>query len=181
MRKHIFGFALFSFIVGVAVAVSGWLAFKSVSIHTFELRSDAPQTKQWDYCMKDRFKKSAYPNAKIEQAVLDVNTKQLTTFLSLNPRAETEEVSSAVALHFFVKNGRATRYLATENIWMNSAFDSEKESVLSSLEWLDNLESFDNLYVVPELNDNRVSYKKNPPRFDSANAAPVLLSKGKNF
>jgi hypothetical protein len=178
MTKHIFGFTLFSFIVGVAIAVSGWLAFKTVTVNVFEVNKTPPPTY---YCPNQKFKNSDV-DVKIEQAVLDVNTKQLKTFLWLNPRARTDNVYDAVRLHFFVKNEKETRYLETEDIWVNSAFDAKKESVLSSLKWLDKLESFDNLYVVPQMiDDGYINYKTNPPRFDSLNAAPVLLSKGKIF
>jgi hypothetical protein len=180
MNKHVFGFALFSFIVGVAIAVSGWLAFKTVSVNVFEVNKTS-RFEDRNYCPNQKFKNSG-ADVKIEQAVLDVNTKQLKTFLWLNPSVRTGNAYDAVRLHFFVKNEKETRYLETEDIWVKSAFDSKKESVLSSLKWLDKLESFDNLYVVPQtIDDSYVNYKTNPPRFDSLNAAPVLLSKGRNF
>ncbi|HEX8735879.1 MAG TPA: hypothetical protein VF721_11175 [Pyrinomonadaceae bacterium] len=177
MNKHIFGFALFSFIVGVAIAVSGFLAFKTVKVNVFEVNK-TPRFEDRNYCRKEKFKNYGDADVKVEQAVLDVNTKQLKTFLWLNPRVKAEK-NYLIALNFFVKNEKQTRHVKTELISANSAFDWEKEAILSSLGWLEKLESYDNLYVVAEVEGSRANYKSQ--LFDYENAAPVLLSKGKDF
>lgn len=192
MKKHVFGFALFSFIVAVAVVVGNLPAFEPASVHLIDSYEE-PQPRY--FCKKRQSRNYDYQNAKIEQAVLDLKTKQLKISLSLPSQsgaAAAEEKSYTLALHYFVKNGSETRFLKTQNNYLNSAFDTENEWLLTSSEWLDALESYDNLYIVPEIKENvsvnSFSVKggdsinpKNQPRFDYSTAAPVLLSRGKDF
>jgi hypothetical protein len=179
MRKHVFGFAIFSFIVGATVLISRLLFFPVAEpeFHVIENQSSSPRkTSCW---MRDT-RKFEKPKVKIEQAVLDLKTKQLKTFVALQPQIETDKYQT-VLLHFFVKDGGKTRYLSSEDVWVKGTFDAKNEAILTSLKWLDESESYDNLYVVPELENDKIDYKENSPAFDYSNAAPVLLSKGKGF
>ncbi|MDQ3798760.1 MAG: hypothetical protein M3384_04865 [Acidobacteriota bacterium] len=194
MKKHAFGFALFSFIVAVAVVVSNLLAFEPANVHLTDSYEE-PQPRY--FCKKKQTRRNYdFQNAKIEQAVLDLETKQLRVSFSLPPQSGVaergEEKSYTLALHYFAKNGSETRFLKTQNNYLNSAFDTEKEWLLTSSEWLDTLESYDNLYIVPEIRENAsvnsLSVKggnrtnpKKQPRFDYSTAAPVLLSGDRDF
>jgi hypothetical protein len=133
-------------------------------------------------------------SVKITQAVFDSKTEKLKLELfvqsdvksSRNIKASFKNIR--VALHFFVKDGDSTRYLATENL-IDEEMDkvnvdlSEGGSVkitfltTSSYDWLGNLNSRENLYVIPELTSNANTYGDYTPVFDEANATPVTLAR----
>jgi hypothetical protein len=180
MNKHIFGFALFGFIVGIAVAASNLLFIELPNPQeVFESKSPEPRT----FCnlrAKKTIWENSASNVKIEQAVFDLETKQLKTFLTFRPQHKTHE-RVVFALHFFVKDGKTSRYLATEQVSLNSDSDYQRAEVLTSLTELENLNSRDNLYIVPEYASDWSNYKNNPPSFNYSTAVPVLLSKGKGY
>jgi hypothetical protein len=178
MKKHIFGFAIFSFIIGATILISRMLFFPAEPIfHVIEIES--PSARKTSCWMRDA-RKVEKPKVKIEQAVLDVKTKQLKTSVALHPRLEANAYST-VLLHFFIKDGGKTRYLASEDVWVKGTFDAKNEAILTSLKWLDESKSYENLYVVPEIETDVIDYKENSPVFDYSTAAPVLLSEGKDF
>jgi phage-related protein len=184
MKKHIFGFAVFSFIVAVTVIISSFLIFKTPAVQVNQ--PSVPHYSGKTYCWKYKQQRESEPVAarketarvKIEQSVLDLKTKQLKTFLSVRPQRGSEAGENyTVALHFFVKDGKSSRYVSTETVWVNSLFDSEKESLLTSLKWFENLDAQDNLYIVPEIADGWKDYKQAQPIFDNSSAASVLIKR----
>lgn len=180
MKKHIFGFAIFSFIVGAAIVISSFLFSTVPEMKGFPVITEQTQQSRKTSCFMRDYRQHENNKVKIQQAVLDLKTKQLKTFISLPPGIEADKYRTVV-LHFFVKDVGQTRYISSEEIWVKGSFDAENEALLTSLDWLDKSASYDNLYVVPEINSRLTNYSKNPPSFDVSKASPVLLSKGKGF
>jgi hypothetical protein len=196
MKKHVFGFALFSFIVAVAVVIGNLPAFEPANVHLTDSYEE-PQPRH--FCSKKKPRSYDFSYAKIEQIVFDVKTKQMKIAFSPQMRSDdaADDKSYTLRLHYFVKNGSETSFLKTQDIYVKSALDAENEWILTSSLWLDNLESYDNLYIVPEIKENvsvnsfsvkhdgdessRKNYESKKPRFDYATAVPVLLSRGKDF
>lgn len=179
MKKHIFGFAIFSLIVGVTVLISKLLSFAVTETDVYMIKNQ-PQEERRTYCRMRDYRSFEKPKVKIDQAVLDLKTKQLKTYVSLMPQIEADKYRT-VLLHFFVKDGGKTRYLSSEDIWVKGSFEAQNEAILTSLKWLDESESYDNLYIVPEIENDKTNYKNLSPVFDYSTAVPVLLSKGKGF
>ena len=130
--------------------------------------------------------KNKQTSPKITQAIFDSRTHKLETELFLHSDVKsTEDIK--LALHFFVKDGNSTRYLATEDLTdkkvdMKGTFDMSERMTKNSfdvtvpLEWLDDLKSRENLYVVPEIISYTNNYKNYTPVFDELNATPVTLA-----
>lgn len=177
MKKHIFGFAIFSFIIGATVLVSGLLATMFCSGSPVLLKTNYAESERKTYCNMKRSQRYGTEKIKIEQAFLDQNNRELKTFIALKNSGKDSDPYT-VALHFFTKNGDQTRFVATENVYFETGLKNN-ETTLKSLSWTDKLETTDNLYVQPEATWGLTKYKGIPPGFDQTNAAPVLLSRGK--
>jgi len=182
MNQNVFGVILFSFIVGLTVLVSAFF----VPLPTPPAVYERPVTVKNTYSCSRQTRAAVHQSApagissvKVTQAVLNQLTNQLNTeFLVKRENQQTEDVR--VALHFFVKNGRTTQYLATETINVKPEFDENGKAnhdVLSSFKWLDDLEQRDNLYVIAESQLNYNRNKNVEPVFNAANATSVLLMK----
>ena len=188
MRKHIVGFIIFNFIVGTSLIVAAFFyqkpKFESVVITP--VTSETYTRSCWKG--KSRFINNT-TSAKVTQAIFDSKTQELKTELFVQADDEKSLKTTEVALHFFVKDGNSTRYLATENLTnrngvMKDSFDMSDYKnmkatflVNSSYEWLDDLESRENLYVVPEIIQNAPLYDDYTPEFDELNATPVTLAR----
>lgn len=167
MKKHIIGFAIFSVIVGTAILVKSILYVPEVKNYTY---TSVTKTSCWK--MKQEASKDTPPI--VRQAVLDLNTKQIDWELKV-PRNE-----SSVALHFFVNDSRGARYLETVFAPRSAASDGNLEFTSSYL-WLDNLGSYQNLYVVPEtISGAGFRMKDFQPKFNEQNATSVILYSGKS-
>ncbi len=174
MNRHIFGFILFSLIVGVSAIIYNFFFAPLAAIQPVYVFEN--QTQPRNYFHSEKFKRPGKTNAEVVQAVFDQNTSQMDVDLFLDRKNNSmDEV--AVRLDFFVKDGIKTRFLASEEILLPQFdFDNEStESVTLSYEWLNDLESVENLYVVPQTIRNADSYSETTPRFDKANAMPVTV------
>jgi len=172
MKKHIIGFTLFSIIVGTAAFI--YAMFNVVNVEEVFAPAYTP-TYQRNSCwkMKRDFKESNVGSPVIRQAVLDLKTKQL------NWELATPQPNSKIALHFFIKDESGTRYINSA-LAPESGFENGVVKATSSYLWLDNLDSYENLYVIAEIT-SRSDYKNknNQPKFDQAKATSVLLYSGK--
>jgi hypothetical protein len=194
MKKHLFGFALFSLIVGATAF--GYAMFKKVRVDEVPAPAQYETYSSTKSCwkMKRELREAKLDSPKINQAVFNVDTKEF------NLRLETPETSSSVALHFFVKDKKGARYVASEQILGVVGRDDLLEKIdsrtidekglneikvtgsYSSLDnlGLDNLGPYENLYVVAEFASAAKLYKRNyQPEFDAAKAVPVLIDSGK--
>jgi len=165
MKKHIFGLAVFSFIVGAAA-----IAFAVFNVpETIRVAEVAPvvvvpqndsshkPTSCWN--MRRTSKESNLENLIVRQAVFNLKTKEFSWELAA-PKADLP-----IALHLFVKDEKGTRYV-------------DGFLAVDSFEWVDELESYENLYVIAERAPQSKFDKKNHPKFDADKATAVSLDYG---
>ncbi len=191
MNKHVVGFILFNLIVGTSIIIAAFF----YQIPKFESVVVTPVTSETytRSCWKGNKRyANKMTSVKITQAVFDSKTEELK--LELFVQSDVKSFKNIkvsfknikVALHFFVKDGDSTRYLATEKLTdekMDKVNIDLSEGakitflITSSYDWLGNLNSRENLYVIPELTSNANTYGDYTPVFDEANATPVTLAR----
>ena len=181
MTKHVAGFILFSFIVGVAGIIAFIFAEVPQPEKTVEFKVTRVESKT--HCAKSGYASDENSDAsvKVAQAVFNERTGLLDTDLFIKRKnASTKSVS--VALHFFVKDLKGARYLATENYYFKPDFDSRNEATVAipsrSYRWLDNITYQENLYVIADA-EMPSSYKKYQSSFDENKATAIISLKGK--
>lgn len=169
MKKHYFGFALFSFIVGTAAVI--YAMFNVVNVEEVPVPSYSatysPSKSCWK--MKRELRESNIGSPIIRQAIFNLKTKQLKWELAA------PETNSKIALHFFIKDENGTRYI---NSVLAPTFGYEYGTMkaTSSYLWLDNLESYENLYITAEPVSSGAYKNKNfQPKFDASRATAVLV------
>lgn len=162
MKKHIIGFAMFSFIVASAVFVKYYF----YTPESFDVPAPAVKSSCWK--MKREFKASEAPI--VRQALLNLNTKQM------NWEVYVPETETRLALHFFIKDGGDTRFLGTEIAPMVTSKWNKVIKYNSAYIWFYNLNSDDTVYIVPEmLTDFEDNNKNFDPIFDESRATPVTV------
>lgn len=181
MTKNIAGFILFSFIVGV----SGVIAFIFAEIPQPEKITvlNVPKYEHKTSCKKKNYnnREDSQASIKVVQAVFNERTQQLDTDLFIE-RERSSTASVSVVLHFFAKDVEGSRYLASEKVWLEPDFNIEDKAthaITSSYQWLNNLSSHDNLYVIADTTNRQASYKKHQPNFDENKAIAIISLKGK--
>jgi len=173
MNKHIFGFILFSLIVGTSAFIYGFFYSPLAAIQPVYVFENRPEKRK--SCRKETYSRveRATVNAKVVQAVFNSNTNELDMDLILEGNNNLTEQAN-VRLHFFAKDGAKTRYLKTEKVILTPS-DKILHSITESYEWLDDLKSRPNLYVVPQTIGEGESYQRFTPRFDEINAMAITL------
>lgn len=169
MKKHIIGFAVFSLIIGSTVFVKAvFNTSKEIIVPAAENYSYTNVTK--NSCWRMKRKSAETQEAFVRQAFLDLNTKRIDWEIYV-PQA-----GSVVALHFFAKTARGSRYIATE---IAPVSDSSGEKIMNYSSLYISLSSFspyENLYVVPEVISAEDAQMKNfDPKFDEVTATPVSV------
>jgi hypothetical protein len=156
MKKHILGIALFSLIIGSAGI---FYSFFADDYDTYNI----VETEVYSYESFDGGFVESQPI--IRQAVLDLKTKQINwEFSNRNNKAD-------IALYFYIVDSHGVRYLNSEHTRTTNDF-------VSSYIWLDNLKSYENLYVIAvDMNTHRA--QSAIPRFEINKATSVLLYSGK--
>lgn len=168
MNRHIAGFILFSFIIGTTAFI--YAMFSVITVREVSALTYSPAKSCWK--MKREIRESNIGSPVISQAVLDLKTKQLSWKLAA-PKTD-----SSIALHFFVKDEKGTRFIASE-LALGAGYGSNAKKFTSSYLWLDKLGSYNNLYVIAEpISIFNFKNKKVNPKFDASKAAPVLLYSG---
>ncbi len=189
MKKHIIGFAIFSLIVGTTAfiyAMFNVVRVEEVPAPTY-YQTYSPTKSCWK--MKRELRESKLDSPKVVQAVFNMKTKQL------NWELVAPTIDSPIALHFFIKDKHGARYFASEkNIrslsnrgklnytaTSNSANGTSKViNITSSYSWLENLTSYENLYVIAEFAQTaKISDNNFQPEFDAEKATAVLVDSGK--
>ncbi|MGI8640339.1 MAG: hypothetical protein ACR2MG_10390 [Pyrinomonadaceae bacterium] len=187
MNKHIIGFILFSLIVGTSAVFASFF-YETPKIDSINV-SETPVAYTGRSCWKStKNYRSGLASVKISQAVFKLDTKELATDLSVTPGDESIK-NVRLALHFFVKDGYSTRYLATENLTnkngdMKGLYDLNEDkfikttfSITSTYKLFRNLRSYENLYIIPQIITERDSFTDYaPPQFDETNATPVTVA-----
>jgi hypothetical protein len=170
MKKHLLGFALFSFIVGTAIFIYAMLNIvniEEVTAPNYSPNYYSKATSCWK--MKHESNRTNFGSPVVEQAIFNTKSKVLNWVLN------TSNSDTSVALNFFVKDENGTRYV--NSIFVPAAaYRDGLVRATSSYEWLDNLGSYDNLYVIAEPISFGERGKYNlPMKFDANRATPVLL------
>ncbi|MEZ5425217.1 MAG: hypothetical protein R2747_03025 [Pyrinomonadaceae bacterium] len=186
MTKHIVGIIIFSFIVGTS-AVIGSLFYTVPgpdSVSVTETDNYVYKKKKKRRCRRKKRRPRQELNGeatiKIQQAVFNQATRKLDTRILLEREDDSTEAVD-VALHFFVSDKYSTRHLATEFISVSPQLFGATEKgqrFSNSFSWLTDLQTRENLYVMPEVVGDRNSYLKNPPTFNPFEATAILLNSG---
>ena len=166
MRKHVLGLAVFSFIVGATAFVYAMFfgVMPITPVIETEDVSASPAVKTSCWKMK---RESEIDSLKINQAVYNLQSKEFSWDIA-TPRSD-----QMLALHFFSKDERGTRYIKTETINARMA----QRGVLrfnNTYQWMNKLKSLDNLYVVAEFYSDTARH----PQFDAAHATAVTFNHG---
>ncbi len=105
----------------------------------------------------------------VKQATFNLASKQLRWEL------DTSEVNTPIALNFFIKGENGTRYVNSTFVPM-IAYRDGSVNATSSYEWLNNLDSYENLYVTAEpVSHGKRGYKNFSREFDASQATAVLV------
>lgn len=181
MTKHVIGAVIFSLIVGTSALVGS-------------LFSDAPAatnfgTERGNYVFKKKKKRKCrkrrehredsqdLATVRISQMEFDSNSGLLNTeFLVAGNNDSGSTVN--VALHFFSNDNYGSQHVATEFVSLAPDFNVANTALITetaSYRWLKNLQTRENLYVVPEVTLEANTYKVYPPVLDSSKAIPVLF------
>jgi hypothetical protein len=169
MKKHIFGFALFSFIVGTTGFIYAMLNI--VNIEEVKVPSYTPSYSSTKSCwkMKRNSTQVNLGSPLVKQATFNLASKQLKWEL------DTSQINAPIALNFFIKNESGTQYVNSTFV-PTIAFRDGSVNATSSYEWLNNLDSHENLYVIAEpLVHGKRGYKNSLPEFDASKATAVLV------
>jgi hypothetical protein len=173
MNKHIFGFILFSLIVGTSAFIYGFFFTPLATIQPVYVFENQPEKRK--SCRKETYSRveRATVNAKVVQAVFNLNTNQLDMDLFLEGKDNSID-DVTVRLHFYVKDGAKTRYLRTEKVLLTPN-DKMIHSITESYDWLSDLKSRGNLYVVPQTFVGIERDQALRLSFDEANAMPITV------
>ncbi len=189
MKKHLFGFALFSFIVGTTAFIYAMLNIvniREVPVPAYSA-TYSPTKSCWK--MKRESVEPKFDSPKISQAVLNLKTKEF------NWKLETPEIGAPIALHFFVEDKKGVRYIASEQVLMvvgrNMSEEMDKRLInvsgsLGKVKFtgsylsLDNINAYQNLYLIAEfVSISQIRNNNFQPEFDAEKAIPVLIDSGK--
>ena len=187
MTRHVAGFILFSFIVSVSSVVAFIFAdLPQISVPQAEktVVKNVPKYEGKSSCHKSKY--DDYENSdvsvKVAQSVFNKRTGLLDTNLYIE-RKDFSTKSVTVGLHFFAKDNSGARYLATENFYFKPDFNRQNKAIQGipsrSYQWLDDLNSNENLYVIADTDFSNTERRKYQPDFDETKAFSVISLKGR--
>jgi hypothetical protein len=145
------------------------------AVETYDYTS-GKRTSCWR--MKHEAYRSGQQKLAVVQAVFNLSTSKLDLALA------TPQTESSIALHFFRKDASGTRYLETEFIeypaFHKYSYDKGVLEFTRSYRWLDDLGTYQNLYVIAE-QVSRSDFRRRSfvPSFDETAAASISLYSGK--
>ena len=179
MKNHFIGLLIFSFIISVSAFVAFWFAPlpQIAPVVSF----DAPRYEGHGGCRRHRPREFSgdVATVKITQAVFDGQTGKLVTDFAVH-RADSRMENVNIVLHFFVKDGLRTKYLTSQNIWIEPVFDEDGDGTLRySLfnKLFNSAADYENLYVIPEIGYRNAAAKGGAPVFDAEKAVSVTNGK----
>lgn len=178
MRKHIFGFALFSFIITAAICIGIATTYKKIDYFTksFPAPPAISQTEAQSGEVDAR-------SPTVSQAVLNMKTKRLDVELFYDGNSKFQK-SVPPLLKFFRKDANGTKFLGSvkldaPNFGYREFFkNTPKTKQISGVyNLLDNLDAYDNLYVLAILDAATLDgTSPDAPVFDSRRAKAVTLA-----
>ncbi len=172
MKKHIFGLAIFGFIVvAAAIIYAAFNVGKVEEIFVVTNNQNYPMPKSC-WRMKQDSKQSDDNSIKVKQAILNLATKEFSWEIAA------PGIDAPIALHFFSKDSGEMRYVTTETV--NGKFSRNGLLRFSNTyQWLNNRKSFNNLYVIADFDLRFETHDEQyQPKFDSANATAVTFDYG---
>lgn len=178
-KQHIVGIIIFSLIVGTSIVIGSFFIQlpekTSVTVSDYDSFTYRSERK----CRKKRKKRRPAEeiSIKIDQAVFNTNTEKLSLGVSLEGKNDLERTAK-VALYFFANDKNGTRHLATEYTEVYSG-SSVKE--FNSYNWLRNLQSHENLYIIPQIKNEYNDFSAYQPKFDESKATAIVLRGKDNF
>lgn len=181
MKKHIFGIAIFSLIVGSAVLLS--LLFVTPPDLASIVLKDNYVTKKETSCFVikqkplEKTSRQVYDSSgiKIRQAILNWHNKGIDWEISV-PKTD-----ASVALHLFAKGSKGFRHVATEVVPLKTSSQNLMVKYSTMYISLNDFTPDENLYVVPELISAEDARMKNfYPKFSEESATPVIVNMAKN-
>lgn len=187
MTRHIAGFILFSLIVSVSSVVAYFFAdLTKISVPQPEktVVSSVPKYESKHRCDKKAYDdyKSSNVSVKVAQSVFNKRTGLLDTNLFIE-RKNFSTKNVTVGLHFFAKNQNGARHLATENFYFKPEFNRQNTAIQGipsrSYQWLDDLNTSENLYVIADTDFSNTDTQKFQPVFDETKAFSVISLKGR--
>jgi hypothetical protein len=185
MKKHTAGLILFCFIVGTAVSISVRLGVvaRYNGISKLDVIKTYPNPNSEINETDAAIGKIDDKSPVVRQAVLNANNKQLSLELLFKVNKNFDDRTS-LKLSYFKKTAKGVRFINSETVELiPESFDYKNGAttalVISSYEWLDNLDSYDNLYVIAEIDADYSGSKKAVSKFDP-NFAKAILRAGGN-
>ena len=153
MKKHFVGFIIFSLVIGANIIVGKLLHKTAMPKNILVISPNYAGNFQTQPLIVSE---KIGVTVKLVQATFNQPTKQLKFELLLN-RSDKSLQEANFKLHFFVYDGKEIRFLATEKGQTTFGMNIEDNRVINSsifCEWLDNLESKENIYVWVETISN---------------------------
>lgn len=177
MKKHIFGLAVFSFIVGAAAFVYGLFSFSEVTPFYEEVSVPQYVPAERTHC---KMKKSNYDSIEVKQAVFDWKTKRFYWQIDM------ATVNEPIDLMFFTKGNQGIHFINGERVG-NAVSSDGVLRFSSSYDWQDKISSLENLYVIAQTASETKDYSENyqvynnkfQPKFDATKATAVTIDYSK--
>ena len=169
MKQHIFGFILFTLIVGTAGLISAF--FTELPSRDAVKVFDVQRTVEYkSSCWKQVKSPTGNFSARVVQATLNQKTKQLETDLLIERETSSVERIN-LTLYFFSNDTKGKAFHVTEKVWIEPYFNSDNKATqtIKSSYRVNDLESYENLYVM-------VESKSGTSKSSESNAVPVLRS-----
>ncbi len=172
MKKHLLGLGIFSFIV-VSFAVAFAFLYAKPEVCNLEVTKkpviQTDKRKSCDYTKK-RNVDSAFT---FSQATLQRNSKEFNAFIN----EESFQTNSSFKLHFFLDDGKNTKYIGTQDSQVKVINIEGKPKLGVSADLRGMLKTYNhksNFYVIPELITFNNKFDRNQVEFNANKAISVL-------
>ena len=172
MKKHLFGFVVFSFIFASFVVAFAYFYAPPIWIDQDPIKT---VTEPEPFTNGEGVGRA---KVRISQAVIDLKSKEIIIDYIFN-REDINTKKVRVLLWFYVQDGKNFKYKSHAEFELKPVFDySNKAEQISRFQWIGDLKPNENLYVVPQNILAGGGYRF-IPEFDNEEATPVILAKEK--
>lgn len=172
-KQHIVGIIIFTLIVGTSIVIGSFFIKlpekTSVTVSDYDSFTYRSERK----CRKKRKKRRPTEDVsiKMDQAVFNPNLEKLSLSISLESKSGLENTAK-VALYFFVNDKNGTRHLATE---YTEVYTGSSVKEINSYNWLRNLQTHENLYIIPQVINDYDDFSAYQPKFNESKATAIVL------
>jgi hypothetical protein len=188
MKKHIAGFVLFSFILVSAAFIANIARnlFRQSETTYVKVVKTYPQTKYGIEETEARIGKIDKNSPRVTQAFFNLTTKQVNLELLFRNMPDFDDDNRLVLkFNYFRNNGRGVSFIHSETVRLlpesvSVSYEGGKSSasIVGSYQWLDNLGSYESIYVTAEIAES-YSSDKTILKFDADFAKEIVLFSGK--